>query len=74
MTITYLGMSYEQASREGLRLIENAAKTGNWHEALDKLIELRQIMRMTAGFAVDHSSRQSRVMDSVQEGIAEAKA
>ena len=39
------GMSREQASREGLRLLNRAAKTGNWHAILGDLIELRAIMR-----------------------------
>ena len=41
----YMGMSYEQASREGARLIEYAAQSGEWFALPEKLAELRAIMR-----------------------------
>lgn len=40
----YLGMSYEQASREGERLVKLAAKTGNWFSIIGRLAALREIM------------------------------
>lgn len=42
----YEGISYENASREGLHLVKQAAKTGNWFAAIDKLAYLRDTMRM----------------------------
>ena len=40
----YMGMGYEQASREGARLIERAHRTGEWHSIVEKLLQLRTIM------------------------------
>lgn len=40
----YRGMSYEQASREGLRLIQGAAQSASWLTLPEKLIALRSIM------------------------------
>lgn len=41
-------MSYEQASKEGLRLVQKAAETGNWFEIIEPLQDLRSIMEWTA--------------------------
>jgi hypothetical protein len=38
--IEYLGMSYEQASREAQRVIQSQG----WFRAFDRLTELKQIM------------------------------
>jgi hypothetical protein len=38
-------MSYEQASREGERLVKRAAETGNWFAIIDRLATLREIMQ-----------------------------
>jgi hypothetical protein len=40
----YLGMSYESASREAARLVEEAHKTGKWFGLVEKLAQLRDIM------------------------------
>lgn len=42
--VEYRGMSYEQASREGLRLVQKAANDGNWFVILDRLQRLKAIM------------------------------
>lgn len=39
------GLSYEAASRRGLALVRQAARTENWFAVLDELVELRQVMR-----------------------------
>ncbi len=39
------GMSYEQASREGERLLKQALETGNWHRIVDDLVQLRELMK-----------------------------
>lgn len=45
MSITdYRGMSYQNASREGSRLIEEATETGRWFALPEKLKQLREIM------------------------------
>ncbi len=41
----YQGMNYEQASREGLRILKRATDTGNWHELPERLAALRSIMK-----------------------------
>lgn len=41
----YRGMSYEQASREGARLVAKAHETGNWWAIIEPLTELRLIMK-----------------------------
>jgi hypothetical protein len=46
MTADYRGLSYEQASREGLRLVRQAAETGAWHKILEPLTALREIMAL----------------------------
>lgn len=43
------GMSYEQASREGERLIKEAASTGHWHSIVDDLVELKRLMLVFRG-------------------------
>ncbi|MDW9772727.1 hypothetical protein GOA89_13145 [Sinorhizobium meliloti] len=43
------GMSYEQASREGERLIAKVHKEGNWHAIVDDLVYLRDLMKILAG-------------------------
>lgn len=43
----YRGLSYEQASREGLRLTLEAGKRQNWCSYLDALVQLREIMNVT---------------------------
>ncbi len=43
------GMSYEQASREGERLISKTHKDGNWHAIVDDLVCLRDLMKLLAG-------------------------
>lgn len=43
--IQLAGMSYEQASRHGLKLVQKAAETHNWFTVLDDLVELREIMQ-----------------------------
>jgi hypothetical protein len=43
--IEYAGMSYEQASREGARLIAKAHENENWFAIIDRLVELRAIMK-----------------------------
>ncbi len=40
MNVEYLGMSYEQASREAERLLRLG-----WFKSFDRLIELRSIMQ-----------------------------
>jgi len=40
----YRGMNYEQASREGLRLIQQSGKTGDWRKLPERLDALRCIM------------------------------
>lgn len=46
----YMGMSYEQASCEGSRLIATAHERGNWFQIVDRLAELREIIkRQSAG-------------------------
>lgn len=40
----YRGMSYEQASREGLWLCQAAAETGSWVGIIDRLAALRDVM------------------------------
>lgn len=42
---SYHGMSYEQASREAMKLLNKAVETGNWFETVDRLIILREIMQ-----------------------------
>lgn len=42
----YRGLSREDASREGARLVAEAHRTGNWHAIVDDLTELRLIMRI----------------------------
>lgn len=49
----YQGMSYEQASREGARLVAQANFTGNWHSIVDKLTHLRALMRQLRGAGLD---------------------
>jgi hypothetical protein len=44
MRLEYSGMSYQQASREGERLLHEAIKTGRWFELPERLSELRAIM------------------------------
>lgn len=39
----YMGFSYEQASREGLKLLERGLQ-GNWHAVVDDLVQLRDLM------------------------------
>lgn len=41
----YAGLSYEQASREGARLVTEAGKSGNWFAIIERLVELRRLMR-----------------------------
>lgn len=48
MIPAYRGMSYEQASKEGLRLVQKAAETGNWFEIIEPLQDLRSIMEWAA--------------------------
>ena len=43
----YMGMGYEQASREGARLIAKAHKDGDWFSILDALTVLRGLMAVT---------------------------
>jgi hypothetical protein len=40
----YSGFSYKQASREGLALVNKAARTENWHEVVNRLVFLRDLM------------------------------
>lgn len=40
----YKGMSYEQASREGARLIKQSHETGNWFCIVERLACLKEIM------------------------------
>jgi hypothetical protein len=40
----YVGMTYEAASREAVRLIAEAHKTGKWFGLPEKLTQLREIM------------------------------
>lgn len=40
----YSGMSYEQASREAERLLDNKRPNGGWYKNIDRLIALKQIM------------------------------
>jgi hypothetical protein len=40
----YRGMSYQEASREASRLIENAHRRGRWHDLPEKLSALRGVM------------------------------
>lgn len=40
----YSGLSYEQASREGERLLAKGLE-GNWHAIVDDLVQLRDLMR-----------------------------
>lgn len=40
----YSGYAYDTASREGLKLVKQAAKDQCWFSILDRLIALRQIM------------------------------
>lgn len=40
----YMGMSYEMASREGLKLIQEAASSGRWFSLPEKLTCLREAM------------------------------
>ena len=44
MKAKYKGMSYEQASREGQKLVIEAAHSGNWHSIVDDLVELKRLM------------------------------
>lgn len=41
----YRGMSYVQASHEAARLIEQAHQNGRWWDLVEKLQELRSIMK-----------------------------
>jgi hypothetical protein len=43
--VSYMGMTYEQASREAARLIHKAHSTANWWKLPEKLIDLRAIMK-----------------------------
>lgn len=45
----YRGLTYEAASRAGFRLVEGAAKSGNWFAILDDLVALRFIMNLQKG-------------------------
>lgn len=45
----YQGLAYDAASRIGFRLVEQAAKTGNWFTIIDRLVALRQIMNTHLG-------------------------
>lgn len=49
----YKGMSYEQASREGARLVKQADRTGDWFSLIEPLLELRSVMRIRSAPA-DH--------------------
>lgn len=40
----YSGWSYEQASREGTRLVQKAVHDNSWFTIVDRLAELRRIM------------------------------
>jgi hypothetical protein len=42
----FAGMSYEAASRKGLEITRKAAETEAWCDAIEPLIELRDIMRL----------------------------
>lgn len=46
--LKYRGMSYEQASREGERLLQEALKTGRWFDLPELLMQLRAIMQPVA--------------------------
>ncbi len=41
----YRGMSYEQASREGAKLVSVAHESGNWWAVIEPLTALREIMQ-----------------------------
>lgn len=45
-----MGLSYEQASRKALELVEKAAKTGNWFAIVDTLAELKHYMVSRAAY------------------------
>lgn len=49
MKAKFQGMSYEQASREGERLIKEAAATGHWHSIVDDLVDLKRLMMIFRG-------------------------
>lgn len=42
----YHGLSYEGASREGFKLIQKAARDGDWCSIVERLAELRSIMNL----------------------------
>jgi len=44
--LRYRGLSREDASREGARLVAEAHRTGNWHAIVDQLFALRSLMQM----------------------------
>ena len=44
----FRGMSYEDASRKGLEIVQRASQRQDWCRHLDALIELREVMRTTA--------------------------
>lgn len=77
MNPRYTGLSYEQASREGLRLVRGAAETQNWWVIVDDLVELRK-MGIVARQLLDAamlSSSPARILElrEAEDGAIEAR-
>ena len=45
----YAGMSYTDLSKAGAGIIKKANESGNWHEIIEDLVEIRHLMRHQKG-------------------------